>query len=169
MGSAKLQELILVEKYLQKIHSEINCDDITKLDLDDDPNYFELQYRIAQVEQTKGIVYVMKNKPAEEYWHFFEESNKRIEDLVSCANEFKKKGRAKFNFPHYAKLPKAINLYFLENYEECHRCFYHARSYMLYEEACIYALCKDYTNAASILTQIPESDTCYNKSQKLIE
>ena len=39
---------------------------------------------------------------------------------------------------------------------------------MLYEEACIYALCKDYANAIRVISEIPERDTCYNKAQKLL-
>ena len=168
MNHIKLQEIVLVDKHLQKIYSEMNCDDITRLDLDDDPNYFELQYRIAQVEQIKGIVYVMKNKSPEEYLHFFEESNKHIDALLLCAKELKKSGYAKFNFPYYAKPLQAINLYFLGRTEESHKCFYNAKTYMLYEEACIYTLCKDYANAIRVISEIPERDTCYNKAQKLL-
>ena len=168
LQSTYLNRIISVENYLNILFSEKNFDDLSKINIQDKPGYFDVQYRLAQIEQIKGLVYVMKEKKPSEYTHFFEKSNGRIDAIFSLAKERKEKNE-KFNFPHYAKLPKAINLYFLENYEECHRCFYHARPYMLYEEACIYALCKDYTNAANILTQIPESDTCYNKAQKLIE
>ena len=89
----------------------MNFDDLNHLDLDDDPNYFELQYRLAQIEQVKGIVYVMKGKNREDFAHFFEASNRRIETLLSCAKVQKEKD-ARFNYPSYVKPVQAINLYF---------------------------------------------------------
>lgn len=164
----QLKEIVKAEEYLTQLFTKKNFDNLSQINLQDKPSYFDLQYRLAQIEQIKGIVYVLKGKASSDFAHFFEKSNERIDALFSLAKDRKEKNE-KFNFPHYAKLPKAINLYFLESYEECHRCFYHARAYMLYEEACIYALCKDYANAVEILTQIPKSDTCYNKAQKLIQ
>jgi hypothetical protein len=128
----------------------------------------EIQYRLAQIKQIEGIVYVLLGKDKSEYIRYFEKSNEHIEELLSFAKKQKEKNE-RFNFPHYAKLPKAINLYFLEEYEQCHRCFYHAREYMIYEQGCIYALCKDYDNVIAVLSTIPDANTCYNKAQKLMQ
>lgn len=163
----QLKEIVQVEEYLKRLYSEKHFDDLSLIDLQDKPNYFEVQYRIAQLEQIKGIVYVMKGKEYSEFFHFFKESNERLNILLSYAKAQKEKNE-KFNYPHYAKLPKAINLYFIGEYDECHRCFYRAREYMLYEEGCIYALCKDYSNAIKVLSTIPEQDKCYNKAKNLL-
>ena len=168
LEAPRLQHILKVEEYLKQLFAEKNCDDISQVDLQDKPNYLEIQYRLAQIKQIEGIVYVLLGKAKSEYIRYFEKSNEHIEELLSFAKNQKEKN-ARFNFPHYAKLPKAINLYFLEEYEQCHRCFYHAREYMIYEQGCIYALCKDYDNAIVALSTIPEANTCYNKAQKLMQ
>ena len=163
-----MDEIVKVEKYLSIISTEKNFDNLSQIDLQDKPNYLEVQYRFAQIEQSKGIVYVMKRKEKSEYVRFFEKSNEYIEKLFVLAKR-KKQANERFNYPHYAKLPKAINLYFLGQLEQCHQCFYNAREYMIYEQGCIYALCQDFASAERVLQTIPENNTCYKKAQKLIQ
>lgn len=163
----RLREIAMVEKYLTQLLDEGEYTDSSHIDLQAKPNYFEVMYRLAQIEQVEGIVYVMLGKEPSEYNKFFVSSNEHIDTLLSAAKEQKSKGK-RFNFPHYAKLPKAINLYFLGLLDECHKCFFHAREYMIYEQGRIYALCHDYEKANQVLSLIPSSDKCYHKAQKLI-
>jgi len=133
------------------------------------PSYFDLKYRIAQINLVKGIVYVLKHKNKSACDSLFEETFKISEELLIRARELHKRGRWKGNYPDYVKPIKAKALYFLGRYEECHKCFYKAKKYMLYEQAQIYALCNESEKALEILKQIPENDNCSNKAKELIE
>ncbi len=165
LDKAKFEEILITEKYLQNICDEKHYDEKRKFDLQDHPTYLEVKYRQAQLEQCKGIVYVMLDKPREEYEKYFRKSNEIIVNLLDYA---KAQREDKFLFPHYAKEPKAINHFFLGEIDQIDICCYKARSYMKYEQARIYCILDDYEKATSILREIQDNDTCYNKAQKLL-
>ena len=75
----------------------------------------------------------------------------------------------KFLFPDFVKLTEAINLHFLKRYDECHKNFFKAKNYMLYEQGVLYCLQNKKELALEVLKTIPNKDTCYNKAQILIK
>ncbi len=166
LEKAKFDEILNAEKHLQKICDEKHYDEELIFDLKDHPTYFEVKYRQAQIEQIKGIVYVLKNQSSEKYDSFFRKSNEIIIKLLDYA---KLRREDKFLFPHYAKEPKAINHFFLGEMDQIDGCCYKARTYMKYEQARIYCILGDYEKASNIIEEIPENDTCYNKAQKLLD
>jgi hypothetical protein len=162
----QLSDITTVDEYMQRICEE---KDLSQPNLDlllEKPSYFEIKYRLAQIKQIEGIVYILKGKGCEEYEKYFKESNAHLEDLFNVVKTYKEK--VKFNFPDYARVPQAINDFFLGDAETCHRRFYRAKPYMKYEEARLYILEGDNENAKRILMEIPREDKCYNKAQKLL-
>lgn len=162
----RLQKVCDVEEYLLRIIKEEKYE-TGSYKLGENPNYFHVLYRQAQLEQHKGIVYVVKgdsNKANE----FFEKSNIIVKQILDIAHQRKDKGD-RFSFPHFAKMTRAINYYFLKNEEQSHKCFYNARPYMLYEEAKIYYFCDKKQEALNILREIPSNDMCYEKAQSFMK
>ncbi len=137
------------------------------IDLRQKPSYIDFLYRQAQIEQIKGIVYVIKDSPPDKYKQYFIQSNAYLEKLFNLAKRAQEK--IKILYPHYAKETRAINHYFLKNENLIHGNFNNAKPYMLYEEAVIYCLQNDFDLALQTLNKIPEKDTCYNKANLLKE
>lgn len=167
LGQAQFQSIATVEQLLTQLAGEAEYADPSRTDLQFKPNYLEVLYRLAQIQQVEGIVYVMLGKDSSEYFKYFIASNEYLDSLLAVARERKAKGE-RFKFPDYTKVTRAINLYFLGQLDECHRCFSHAKEYMIYEQGCIYALCHDDENAIKVLSSIPSKDKCYHKAQRLI-
>lgn len=162
----RLEKMCVVEGYLKKI-IEIEHYESGSFKLSDHPNYLDILYRLAQLEQEKGLVYVARGK-MEDSQSFFKKSNEIVKQVFALAYDRREKGE-KFNFPYHVKLTKAVNLYFLGAYEQCHKCFNNAEPYMLYEEGVMYYLSGEKQFALDVLGRIPEGNMCYEKSQKLIE
>ncbi len=169
LNNSRLELINKISEYLNKICTICNYENITIDSINEKPNYFDVEYRISQIEQIKGIIYVLLNKKIDEYKKFFEQSNNHIENIFNVANNYRNNPHAKFNYPYYVKLPKAINYFFLNNEKECHNCFYKAKEYMIYEEARIYILQDNKNRAIELLSTIPPKDKCYKKSQKLLD
>ena len=131
------------------------------------PNYFHIYYRLAQVEQSKGIVYIVTKKPQEDCQKFFEQSNTYLNSILTVAKQ--EQERQRFSYPNYAKLPKAINMFFLGKYDKCHYILSKGQPYEKYEEGVMYYLQRDKSKALEVLRGIPADNNCYKKAQKLIE
>ena len=134
----------------------------------DKPNYFDIQYRVALIEQYKGFIPVLRRKAKDEYLPFFEKSRDIIDGLLAEAETLKTQG-ARFLYPNYVKIPQAINLFFLGETDKCERCFDRAQPWMKYQKGQMLALFSRYADAIPVLKEIPPNDLCYNKAQKLIE
>lgn len=166
LQTKQFESINLVDEYLSILYEEKDLQNPTAAHLLEKPSYFEIKYRLAQIKQIKGIVYILKGRSIEEYEKYFLESNKQLDELFKTVRDFKEKVR--FNFPDYAKVPQAINDYFLGEFERCHGRFYKAKTYMKYEEARIYILEGKKEEARNILLLIPQDDKCYNKTQRLL-
>lgn len=134
----------------------------------DKPNYFDIQYRVALIKQYKGFIPVLRGKSKDEYLPFFEKSRDIIDGLLAEAETLRKQG-ARFLYPNHVKIPQSINLFFLGETDKCERCFDRAQPWMKYQKGQILALFSRYADAIPVLKEIPPSDLCYNKAQKLIE
>lgn len=158
-----------IDKCAEYLHIvlELSPDQVNRNNIDNNPNYFELRYRLAQIEQTKGIILLMRGQPIEELLECFERSVKYADDVLNAAQELRNTGFRGFKFPDYVNPIKAISLFFLHEYNKCHRCFINAKPYMLFEEARIFVLSDDIGEAIRVLAQIPENDKCRNKANKL--
>lgn len=132
------------------------------------PNYFDIQYRVALIEQYKGFIPVLRGKAKDEYLPIFEKSRDIIDGLLIEAETLKKQG-ARFLYPNYVKMPQSINLFFLGETDKCERCYDRAQPWMKYQKGQMLALFSRYADAISVLKEIPPNDLCYNKAQKLIE
>ena len=161
-------EIINISNLLSKLHTFCGFENVSIDHIKEKPNYFDIMYRIAQINQITGIYNILTGQDKKIYEPYFAESNKIISNILKVANTYSQNSNVKFNYPHYVKLPKAINHYFLKETEECHRCFYKSKIYMQFEEARIYILEGDKEKATKILSAIPDTDKCYNKSQKLL-
>lgn len=166
IDDAQIKRIDKSVEYLRKA-LELTPDIVSRNNIDDNPSYFELRYRLAHIELIKGISLLMKGEPAEQCHEYFESSVEFADDALDAAKELADTGFRGFKYPDYAKPIKAISLYFLKNYDACHRCFYKAVPYMLFEEARIYVLCNQPTEALRVLSTIPEQDKCRNKANKL--
>lgn len=154
---------------MEKLNNILNIGNVNIDLINSKPNYFDVRYREAQLEQVKGLYKMLKGFDKSRYVAHFEKSKEIIDDAMNVAHKYRKNPYAKFNFPHYLKLPKAINHYFLQEYELIEDCFIKARFYMIYEKGVISALMGKIELAINELSSIPENDNCYNKAQKLIE
>ena len=164
----RLENILEIESHLNKIIELRGYNENNKrINLQDKPSYFDIYYRLSQIEQLKGLVYILKGEKEEKYIDFFKNSNEYVEKVLKLAKE--RVGKEKFLFPDFVKLIKAINLHFLNQYDECHKNFYKAKSYMIYEEGVLYYLQGEKERALKVLKTIPSNDMCYNKSQTLIE
>lgn len=132
------------------------------------PNYFDIQYRVALIEQYRGFVPVLRGNVKDEYLPFFEKSREIIDELLIEAETLKKQG-ARFLYPNFVKMPQSINLFFLGEIDKCKRCFDRTQPWMEYQKGQMLALFKRYADAISALKEIPPKELCYNKAQKLIE
>ena len=166
IDDTQLQRIDKSAEYLEKA-LELTPDKVSRNNIDDNPNYFELRYRLAHIVQIKGITLLMRGQPIEECQEFFESSVKFADDALNAAKELADAGFRGFKYPEYAKPIKAISLFFLKDYDGCHKCFYKAAPYMLYEEAKIFVLCNQSEKALRVLSEIPENDKCRNKANKL--
>ena len=163
----KTERIVKCEKYLQKITEIESYSNKNNIDLQNDkPNYLDVYYRLAQIEQIKGLFYVLSNKPYEKYSSYFTTSNTYVDKVLELAKE--RRGKEHFLFPYHVKLTKAINLHFLNQIVQCHECFYNAKPWMIYEEGVLYFLQNNTEAALKVLKTIPQRDTCFTKAQKLI-
>lgn len=164
----RLESIPQIESYLNKI-IEIRgySQDNKNIDLRAKPSYFDIYYRLSQVEQIKGLVYILKGEKEEKYLDFFKNSNEHIEKVLNLAKEKIKQER--FLFPDFVKPVKAINMHFLNKYDDCHKNFFKAKNYMIYEQGVLYCLQGEKDLAREVLKTIPNNDTCYNKAQILIK
>lgn len=163
----KMADILKCDEYLHIILDVGNYKDKERVDLQHDkPNYFEVYYRLAQIEQMKGLIYILKGEQYDKYAKYFSTSNIYVENVLALAKE--RKGKENFSFPYYTKCTKAINYHFLNQYEKCHECFYNAKPWMIYEQGVLYYLQDSKKEALKVLKTIPQSDTCYNKAQTLI-
>lgn len=161
----RLKMVVDVDAYLTEIIQLQKLEEKeTYIDLRVKPSYLDILYRKAQIEQIKGIMYVIKKSPKEECDNYFIKSNECIDKLFKIAYEYK--GKSSFLFPHFAKEPKAINDYFLNN-SRLHKNFNNASPYMLYQQAIIYFLQEDKDMALQVLKRIPKEDKCFNKAEIL--
>lgn len=164
----RLKSIPKIESYLNKIIELRGYNQDNKnIDLRVKPNYFDIYYRLSQVEQIKGLVYILKGEKEEKYIVFFKTSNEYVNKVLNLAKE--RAGHEKFLFPDFIKLIKAINLHFLKQYNDCNKNFFRAKKYMIYEQGVLYCLQKEKEQALEVLNTIPNNDTCYNKAQILIK
>lgn len=164
----RLESIPKIESYLNKIIELRGYNQDNKnIDLRVKPSYFDIYYRLSQVEQIKGLVYVLKGEKEEKFINFFQASNEYVNKVLDLAKE--RSGQEKFLFPDFVKLIKAINLHFLKQYDECHKNFFKAKNYMIYEQGVLYCLQEEKELALQVLKTIPNKDTCYNKTQTLIK
>ena len=166
IDDTQMQRINKSAEYLKNAIA-LSPDKVNRNNIDDNPNFFELRYRLAQIEQTKGITLLMRGQPIEELLEYFERSVKYADDVLNAAQELRNTGFRGFKFPDYVNPIKAISLFFLHDYNKCHRCFINAKPYMLFEEARIFVLSDDIGEAIRVLAQIPENDKCRNKANKL--
>ena len=160
-----LQIIIDVDKYIDEIIVIQKWEDKgTNIDLRTKPSFLDIYYRKAQIVQEKGIMHLLNKRTKEDSAQYFIQSNQYIDKLFKVAYE--KKDKFNFLFPYHAKLPKAINDYFL-NAESVHKNFNNAKPYMVYEQAVICYLQKDIEKALQVLATIPKKDKCFNKAEKL--
>lgn len=164
----RLESIPKIEAYLNKIielrgYNQGN----TNIDLRVKPSYFDIYYRLSQVEQIKGLIYVLKGEKEEKFIGFFNTSNRYANKVLTLAKE--RMGHEKFLFPDFIKLIKAINLHFLKQYNDCHKNFFKVKNYMIYEQGVLYYLQNDKVHSLEVLKTIPNNDTCYNKAQTLIK
>ena len=157
-----------IDKYLEEVHSLLGCSNPTIENINQKPSYFDVKYRLAQIKQIEGFVYIFKGYDEDTHRKYFIESNAHLEELFATVKNYKGNEKAKFNFPSYAKIPQAVNDFILGDTKNCHGRFYRAKPYMQYEEARLYALEGDNESAKRILMAIPPEDKCYNKSQRLL-
>jgi tetratricopeptide (TPR) repeat protein len=165
IDDTQMQRINKSAEYLKNA-LELSPDKVNRNNIDDNPNYFELRYRLSQIEQIKGITLLMRGKPIEQCLEYFESSVKYADDVLNSAKELRNTGFRGFKDPEYVKPIKAISLFFLHDYNECHKCFINAKPYMLYEEARIFVLCNQIDEALRVLAKIPENDKCRNKANK---
>lgn len=164
----RLESIPKIESYLNKIIELRGYNQDNKnIDLRVKPSYFDIYYRLSQVEQIKGLVYVLKGEKEEKYIDFFKTSNEYVNKVLNLAKE--RAGKEKFLFPDFIKLIKAINLHFLKQYNDCHKNFFRAKNYMIYEQGVLYYLQNEKEHSLEVLKTIPNKDTCYNKAQTLIK
>ena len=164
----RLESIPKIESYLNKIIElrKYNQDN-KNIDLKVKPSYFDVYYRLSQVEQIKGLVYLLKGEKEDKAKSFFELSNDYVKKVLDLAKE--RIVHEKFLFPDFVKLTEAINLHFLKRYDECHKNFFKAKNYMLYEQGVLYCLQNKKELALEVLKTIPNKDTCYSKAQILIK
>ena len=163
----QLEIITTTDEYLSRICKEKKFSNLNAEMILDKPNYFEIKYRMAQIKQIEGIVYILRGKQPNEYEEYFSKSNSHLEDIFNAVNDYRDK--VKFNFPDYAKVPQAINDFFLNDSRKSHGRFYRSKPYMKYEESRIYILEGDTENAVKTLKEIPAEDKCFAKAQKLLK
>lgn len=165
LENKQITKISKVEKYLDKIYTIKECQNPTAEKIEEKPSLLEILYRMAQIKQIEGMIYVLNNKEGCE--RHFQDSISYAKQLFGVAKEFQ--GKAKFNYPEYAKIPCAISGFFLGEFDECHRNFNRAKPYMKYEEARIFILEGRVEEAKIALREIPANDKCYAKTQKLLK
>lgn len=163
------KEMINTKKYLDKICEISDYEHLGVDQIISKPSYFDVEYRIAQIYQNMGLLLILSKAGEEDYNNAFNKSNQIIDELLSVANKYKENRNIHFNYPNYVKLPKAINLYLLKKYDECHICFKNCKDYMKYEEARIYMLTNETDKAKMCLNSISSKDKVFNKAQKLLK
>ena len=164
----RIDSISKIEMYLNKIVEirQFDNSDVS-IDLRVKPSYFDVYYRLSQIEQIKGLVYILKGDDLNNGNEFFEKSNEYVKNVLDLAKL--KTGQEKFLFPDFVKLIKAINMHFLKRYDDCHRNFFRAKNYMIYEQGVLYCLQGNREEALKVLNLIPAKDNCYNKAQLLIK
>lgn len=165
----RLETIPQIEGFLNKIiqmrgYNKENAN----IDLGTKPSYLDIYYRLAELEQIKGLVYVLKGEKKEKYLTYFKQSNVYVKKVLDIALE-KRRLNFKFLFPYFIKVTQAINYHFLNEIEECHKCFYKAKPYMIYEQGILYCLQGNMKLVTEVLKSIPANDNCHNKAQILIE
>lgn len=166
LSQDKLRMIKDVDGYLKEIVQVSGFEERgNNIDLRQKPSYIDILYRQAQIEQTKGIIHVIKKSPPDKYNQYFVQSNIYLEKLFNLAKRAQE--QTKILYPHFAKETRAINHYFLKNENMIHGNFNNAKPYMLYEEAVIYCLQNKFDLALQTLCKIPKNDTCYNKANLL--
>ena len=178
VGKKEIKQIMISSKYDEKISDiESTLQQLTEycdinnptIDLiNEKPSYFDIQYRMAQIYQIRGIFEGLRGNK-EHCYDYFRKSNEIIEKLFEVATKYRNNENAKFSYPNHTKKIQAINYYYLGDNEKCHNCFYRAKVYMQYEEARLYVLQKEVDKAIQILQMIPSNDKCFNKSQRLLE
>jgi hypothetical protein len=166
LAKERLEKVNVVEKYLTQMIIEENYES-GNYKLGKTPNYLHVLYRIAKLEQHKGIVYIV-NGLVDKANKFFEKSNDIVKRVLDIAHQKRAQGE-RFKFPDFIKTTRAINYFFLHNEEQCHKCFNKAEAYMLYDEALMYYFSGKKQQALNILREIPSNDMRYEKAQSFMK
>ena len=146
---------------------EISPKELTKSNVNDKPGYIDIQYRLAQLNMSKGYLIMLRGFKEPDYIKFFEEAARLLDDTLQKAKKAKKEG-ARFLFPDYLKVPLALCYYHINEKQKCEECFVHAKPWMQYEQACIYLFDGNNAKAEELLREIPEKDKCKNKADALL-
>ena len=160
----KIDLIVEIEKYLEKI-IEIQKYKENEI-IDSKPEYMFVMYRMAELSQIKGLVYILKDNNREKAASYFSESNSYIQQVL----KFYYKQKVANRYPFYINPVKAINHYFLNELDEIDKCFNKPKTYMYYVWGVINYLLGKKENALKIISYIePKDKANYGNAQRLKE
>ena len=160
----RMDLIMKIENYLDKIMDlqNYNNDEIE----DSKPEYMFVLYRKAELEQIKGLIYALKEGITDNAKKFFQESNSCIEKVF----KFFYKQKVKKSYPYYVNPIKAINYYFLGEFDKIDKCFERPKPYMYYVWGIINYLIGKKDIALKNIININEKDKAnYSNAIKLKE
>lgn len=160
----RMDLIMKIENYLDKIMDlqNYNNDEIE----DSKPEYMFVLYRKAELEQIKGLIYALKEGITDNAKKFFQESNSCIEKVF----KFFYKQKVKKSYPYYVNPIKAINYYFLGEFDKIDKCFERPKPYMHYVWGIINYLIGKKDIALKNIININEKDKAnYSNAIKLKE
>jgi len=133
---------------------------------DSKPEYMFVMYRMAELSQSKGLVYILKDDNKEKAASYFNESNGYVKQVL----DFYYKQKDNNRYPFYISPLKAINHYFLNEFDEIDKCFKKPKSYMYYVWGTINYLLGKKDDAIRNISNIESKDKAnYANAQRLKE
>ena len=160
----RIDLIVEIENYLEKI-IEIQKYRENEI-VDSKPEYMFVMYRMAELSQIKGLVYILKDDNREKAASYFNESNGYVKQVLNFYYKQKDNNR----YPFYISPLKAINHYFLNELDEIDKCFKKPKSYMYYVWGTINYLLGKKDDAIRNISNIESKDKSnYANAQRLKE
>ena len=165
----KVECIQFVEKYLNEVSESSALNFPTIDNIQENPGFFHAKYRLAQLDQIKGIFQVMRGEKDKSI-NYFIKSNNIIDESFVIAREYKNNEKSRFNYPNYMRTTKATNYYFLADYNKMEKSYgIKLQDYQKYELAVLFILQNNEETARKLLLKISSNNKCYNKAKKLLE
>ena len=152
------------DKFINRIIENEGYENGEQFDLSKGPHAVDVYYRLAQIEQFKGLYHLIKDGEKGNISLYFENSTKYIKRASSIARNSQRKVLTHHLLPIRMRNDFLLgkNMFLSENWKK-------DSNYVQYERAVILHLQGNFQKAKEAIFLIPKNDKCFAKAQKLLE